>query len=85
MNKSEETQKLVKRLNIIKGQIEAVSRMIEANDSECIDVFTQIKAIKSGMQKVGQKLIEGRMKECINSKKKVDEKEMEDLLKAMMG
>ena len=55
---------LIKRLNRIEGQVRGISRMV-AEDTYCIDVLTQIGAIKSAIDRVGMLLLEDHIKHCV--------------------
>ncbi|WP_168567122.1 metal-sensitive transcriptional regulator [Crateriforma spongiae] len=52
----EQRKKLLNRLNRIRGQVDAVSRMIE-NDSECVEIIMQISAATGALSKVAQLLL----------------------------
>ena len=73
---------LIRRLNILKGQLDGIKRMIEEENPNCIDVFTQIKAARSGINKVGQKILQGGIMKCV--KQSEDEKELEKILGAIV-
>lgn len=45
------------RLKRIEGQVRGIARMID-KDQPCIDVFTQISAINSGLQAVALNLLD---------------------------
>lgn len=55
---------LLKRLNRIGGQVEGVARMIAA-DRYCIDVLTQIAAIRSALDALGLKLLHDHAHGCV--------------------
>lgn len=50
-------EKAQKRLNIIKGQLEGLSKMIE-NDEYCIDVLNQSLAIQNSLKSLDAVLFE---------------------------
>jgi CsoR family transcriptional regulator, copper-sensing transcriptional repressor len=56
--------KLVRRLNIIEGQVRGLREMIE-NGEYCIDVITQSSAIKQGLSNVEDILLEGHLSSCV--------------------
>ena len=78
-----DSKSYVRRLNIIKGQIEGIKKMIENGDSECLSVLTQIKAAKQGLNKVGEGYMRERMSECLQAKSgtQKSEEEIGELLK----
>lgn len=51
---------LHRRLKKIKGQVEAIDRMID-EDVPCEDILIQINAVKGVIQKVGQVVLEGHL------------------------
>jgi len=62
------------RLNNITGQIEGVKKMVDKK-SDCLQVLTQLKAIKSAVGSVMDTVIEEQFNTCMKSMKKED-KEM---------
>ena len=57
-------RKLIGRLNRIEGQVAGVTRMIEA-DRYCVDVMTQIAAIKSALDSVAMQLLHNHAHGCV--------------------
>ena len=55
---------LLKRLSRIEGQVRGVSRMV-SEDTYCIDVLTQIAAIKAALDEVGMRLLEDHVNHCV--------------------
>lgn len=56
----------VNRLNRISGQVQGVVRMIE-QDRYCIDVLTQLAAIKSALAKVESEVLKRHAASCVAS------------------
>ena len=56
----------VNRLNRIAGQVQGVVRMIE-QDRYCIDVLTQLAAIKSALTKVESEVLKRHAASCVAS------------------
>ena len=56
----------LKRLNRIEGQVRGISKMIE-DERYCIDILTQMKAIKSAMASVESKIIEQHLSHCVKA------------------
>lgn len=54
------------RLNRIAGQVQGVVRMIE-QDRYCIDVLTQLAAIKSALAKVESEVLKRHAASCVAS------------------
>lgn len=55
---------LLKRLKRIGGQVEGISRMI-AEDRYCIDIVTQIAAVRSALDALGLKLLHDHAHGCV--------------------
>ena len=55
---------LSKRLSRIEGQVRGVSKMVE-EDRYCVDIVTQLSAIKSALDEVGLRLLEDHTKGCV--------------------
>ena len=49
---------LVKRLHRIEGQVRGIERMVD-EDRYCIDILTQIAAVKTALEQVGARLCSG--------------------------
>jgi len=75
---------LVKRLNRIGGQVEGVARMI-AEDRYCIDVLTQITAIRSALDALGLKLLHDHAHGCVQEAVRSGEggKAIDELMKVL--
>ena len=52
---------LIKRLNRIEGQVKGIQKMVE-EERYCIDILTQISAIRSAINKVGSIILENHIK-----------------------
>jgi CsoR family transcriptional regulator, copper-sensing transcriptional repressor len=55
---------LVKRLHRIEGQVRGIEKMVE-EERYCIDVLTQIGAVKTALEQVGAKLLEDHVTHCV--------------------
>ena len=64
MKRCVETEKVVKRLKRIQGQIGGIVKMIES-DKNCEDVLIQIGAAKAALHKTGQSVLEGHLSNCV--------------------
>ncbi|HWC63237.1 MAG TPA: metal-sensitive transcriptional regulator [Rhizomicrobium sp.] len=56
--------KLLSRLARIQGQVGGIARMIE-EDRYCIDILTQLQAIKSALRKVEEELLKSHSGHCV--------------------
>jgi len=64
MKQCMDSKQLHNRLNRIKGQINAIERMID-EDVPCEDILSQINAAKSALHKCGQVVLEGHIGHCV--------------------
>lgn len=55
---------LIKRLARIEGQVRGISGMVDA-DRYCVDILTQVAAVKSALDAVSMQLLENHMKGCV--------------------
>jgi len=55
---------LIKRLNRIGGQVEGIARMIE-EDRYCVDIVTQIAAVRSALDALGLHLLREHAHGCV--------------------
>ena len=58
--------RLLNRLRRIEGQVRGVERMIE-EDRYCIDVLTQLQAIRAAVARVESEMLKGHLGHCIES------------------
>lgn len=56
----------VSRLKRVEGQVRGVIKMIE-DERYCIDILTQIKAIKSALSSVENKIIDQHLTHCVHT------------------
>ena len=52
------------RLGRIEGQVRGVTRMVEG-DRYCIDVLTQIRAVRAAIDKVEQEILHDHLQHCV--------------------
>ena len=74
---------LLTRLRRIEGQVRGVSRMVD-EEAYCIDVLTQINAIKAAIDQVGFLLLEDHIKGCVTTAvRRGDQCKVKELVKAV--
>jgi DNA-binding FrmR family transcriptional regulator len=54
----------LKRLNRIEGQVRGLSRMVD-EDRYCIDVVTQISAVRAALRKVEEEVLREHVAHCV--------------------
>lgn len=55
---------LVKRLNRIEGQVRGINRMVD-EDRYCVDILTQVTAVKSALDALAMQLLESHASGCV--------------------
>jgi DNA-binding FrmR family transcriptional regulator len=74
--------RLKKRLHRVEGQVRGIERMVE-EDRYCIDVLTQIAAVKTALESIGYELLSDHVSHCVHDalasgdQETVDEKSRE--------
>lgn len=64
--KRENKAKLLHRLSRIEGQVRGVARMVE-EDRYCIDVLTQIQAVRAALARVETEMLKDHLGHCIEA------------------
>ncbi len=72
-------------LRRIEGQVRGIQRMIE-NRKYCIDILTQMHAIKGALSRVEEKILEKHFKNCVTgavkgTSEKEKQQKMDEILK----
>ncbi|NLK86762.1 MAG: metal-sensitive transcriptional regulator [Clostridiaceae bacterium] len=77
---------IIKRFKRIEGQVKGIQRMIE-EDKNCIDILTQIAAVRAAVNKAGSLMLEKHSMTCIENAAASDDrkKAVEDLTKAFQS
>ncbi len=74
----------VARVNRIEGQIRGIKNMIEEG-KYCVDILTQIKAIRSALKGLELQILEGHANHCLfNALKSGDESEVQEKINEIM-
>jgi DNA-binding FrmR family transcriptional regulator len=55
---------LLKRLRRVEGQVRGIARMVE-EDRYCIDVLTQLSAVRAAIDRVGLEVIGEHVRHCV--------------------
>jgi DNA-binding FrmR family transcriptional regulator len=73
---------LQSRLSRVEGQVRGVQRMVD-EDRYCIDVLTQISAIRAALDKVALSLVDDHARNCIAGAKSAREGQVDELMGAL--
>ena len=57
-------RKIVNRLRRIEGQVRGIERMVE-EDRYCIDVLTQVSAVKTALDALALQLLDSHVNHCV--------------------
>ena len=60
----EEKQKLIRRLNIIAGQVNGLQQMV-TDDRYCADILMQISSTTNALKSLGNEILKNHMKSCM--------------------
>jgi DNA-binding FrmR family transcriptional regulator len=52
------------RLSRIEGQVRGVARMVD-EDRYCIDIITQVRAVRAALAKVEQDILQDHLQHCV--------------------
>jgi CsoR family transcriptional regulator, copper-sensing transcriptional repressor len=73
---------LQRRLTRIEGQVRGVERMVE-EDRYCIDVLTQISAIRAALDKVALSLVDDHARNCMSDPAQRSPAQVDELMGAL--
>jgi CsoR family transcriptional regulator, copper-sensing transcriptional repressor len=62
---------LLRRLARVEGQVRGVTRMVE-EDRYCIDIVTQISAVRAAVDKIALGLVDDHVRHCLKDPKHAD-------------
>ena len=80
----EAKENLLNRLRRIEGQVKGIQRMID-EEKYCVDILTQVAAVRAAINKVGSLLLEKHSMKCIENAVSLEDKEkaLNELVKTM--
>lgn len=62
----ENKPRLLNRLNRVEGQVRGIARMVD-EDRYCIDIMTQLQAVRAALTKVEAELMRQHIDHCVTS------------------
>jgi CsoR family transcriptional regulator, copper-sensing transcriptional repressor len=68
---------LIKRLSRIEGQVRGLSRMLQ-EDRYCIDIITQIAAVRAALGRVEQEVLRDHIGHCVKEAMQSDDLRKQD-------
>jgi CsoR family transcriptional regulator, copper-sensing transcriptional repressor len=60
----QDKEALIRRLHRIEGQVRGIERMVE-EERYCIDVLTQIAAVKTALESLGFQILDDHVNHCV--------------------
>lgn len=82
----ETKEDMLKRLRRIEGQVKGIQRMIE-EEKQCVDILTQVAAVRAAINKVGSLILEKHSMACIQNAVSCEDKDkaLNELAKTMQS
>lgn len=75
---------LIPRLNIIRGQIDGLSRLIKEKPEDCQGVLNQFKAVNSALKKVTELYVKRNVNACLRAVRLKDKKTINVLIEKLI-
>ncbi|MDP3486366.1 MAG: metal-sensitive transcriptional regulator [Bacillota bacterium] len=57
---------VIRRLRRVEGQVRGVQKMV-VEDRYCLEILTQITAIRAALDKVGMQILDGHARGCLSA------------------
>ncbi len=73
---------IVSRLKKIEGQVRGIQKMVDEG-RYCVDILTQLAAVRAAVNKVGLMVLEGHTKGCVSEA--LDGQNKDQKLEELMG
>ena len=64
--KRDNKDRLLNRLSRVEGQVRGIARMVE-EDRYCIDVMTQIRAVRAALGRVESEMLKDHLGHCVEA------------------
>lgn len=82
----ETKDELLKRLRRIEGQVKGIQKMIQ-EDKHCVDVLTQVAAVRAAVNKVGSLMLEKHSVNCLENAVSEEDRDraLNDLVKTIQS
>ncbi|MFA6417154.1 MAG: metal-sensitive transcriptional regulator [Patescibacteria group bacterium] len=73
------------RINNIIGQLEGVKKMLAGGPQDCVSLIVQLKAVKSAMASLMEKIIADEFNYCLLDEKLSSQQKMEKIFKELIN
>lgn len=83
----ERVEEIVRRLRRLEGQVQGIERMVREG-RYCIDILTQLAAVRGAVQEVQFLLLRGHFETCVagairSGNKRARERQIQDIIAAL--
>lgn len=72
------------RINIIIGQLEGIKKMLKQKERNCFDSVVQLKAVKSGIVSLIDKVLETEFDSCFLTKSSGDKNKIKKIFSEIL-
>ncbi|MFA5024611.1 MAG: metal-sensitive transcriptional regulator [Patescibacteria group bacterium] len=73
------------RINNISGQLEGIKKMLSDKERDCFSLIIQLKAIKSAMGSLMEKIIIEEFDHCLVDRKNTEKNKLEKIFKEIIN
>lgn len=73
------------RINNIIGQLNGIKKMLQNPRHDCLDLIIQLKAVKSAMSSLMQKMVSEEMDNCWREGQKDKQNKVDKILKELIN
>jgi DNA-binding FrmR family transcriptional regulator len=69
METAKQKAEILARLRRIEGQVRGLQKMVE-REASCAEILTQVAAVTAAIKRVGRKVVQTSMEECLEKSQK---------------
>lgn len=84
LNSKNDKSKLITRMKRIEGQVKGIQQMLE-DERYCVDILTQISAVRSALGAVGNILLENHIRGCVVESVERDASDKDDMIEELVS
>ncbi|MFA7087945.1 MAG: metal-sensitive transcriptional regulator [Patescibacteria group bacterium] len=85
MKTSERLKTSEQRINNVIGQLEGVKKMLANEERDCFSPLIQLKAARSALASLMEKIVTTEMDHCLSGKKAPDKDKMEKIFREIIN
>ena len=82
--RAETKQDALKRMSYIEGHLQGIRRMVE-DEKYCVDILTQISAVRAAMNSVGMVILRRHIETCVSEAIKSGGEERTHIIEELMS